>query len=157
MQSISTSELPGMPPAAAMVVRTPIGPFTRAIGDNARAARFAEVPHAQRFAPRRIERLGAEMRSVKAAERGDLERQQDLMQRMQTHIEGGQGLRSFAVNDAEELELRNYRFVTRLPELIVVNIGEDQLADATTIEAEFTEKYGADGVAVAALCAKIEA
>ncbi len=106
---------------------------------------------------RRIERLGAEMRSVKAAERGDLERQQSLMQRMQAHIEGGQGLRSFAVNDAEELELRNYRFVTRLPELIVVNIGEDQLADAATIEAEFTDRYGVDGVAVAALCAKIEA
>ena len=28
----------------AMVVRTPIGPFTRAIGDNARAARFAALP-----------------------------------------------------------------------------------------------------------------
>jgi len=85
---------------------------------------------------RRIERLGAEMRSVKAAERGDLERQQSLMQRMQAHIEGGEGLRSFEVNDTEEKELRNYRFVTRLPELLVVNIGEDQLADAAAIEAE---------------------
>ena len=115
---------------------------------------------------RRIERLGAEMRSVRAAERGDLERQQRLMQRMQAHIEGGAGLRSFAVNEAEEQELRNYRFVTRLPELLVVNIGEDQLADAEAIEAEFTERYGGDapvaerhlrGTAVAALCAKIEA
>lgn len=106
---------------------------------------------------RRIERLGAEMRSVKAAERGDLERQQDMMQRMQTHIEGGEGLRSFQVNETEEKELRNYRFVTRLPELLIVNIGEDQLADAASIEADFTARYGGDGVAVAALCAKIEA
>ena len=106
---------------------------------------------------RRIERLGAEMRSVRAAERGELERQQDLMQRMQTHIEGGAGLRSFGATAAEDKELRNYRFVTRLPELLVVNIGEDQLADAASIEAEFSERYGADGVAVAALCARIEA
>lgn len=106
---------------------------------------------------RRIERLGAEMRSVKAGERGELERQQGLMQRMQAHIESGAGLRSFAVDEGEEKELRNYRFVTRLPELLVVNIGEDQLADAETIEAEFTERYGHPSVGVAALCAKIEA
>jgi len=115
---------------------------------------------------RRIERLASEMRSVKAAERVDLERQQALMQRMQAHIEDGGGLRSLEVSEAEEKELRNYRFVTRLPELIVVNIGEDQLADAEAIEAEFTERHGApaaerhqrdSGVAVAALCAKIEA
>jgi GTP-binding protein YchF len=107
---------------------------------------------------RRIERLAAEMRSVKAAERVDLERKQALMQRMQVHIEDGGSLRSLEVSKAEEKELRNYRFVTRLPELIVVNIGEDQLADAQTIEAEFRERYGhGGGTAVAALCAKIEA
>jgi GTP-binding protein YchF len=106
---------------------------------------------------RRIERLGAEMRSVKAGERGELERQQVFMQRMQAHIEGGQGLRSFAASEAEAKDLRNYRFVTRLPELLIVNIGEDQLGDAAAIEAEYMERYGGDGVAVAALCAKIEA
>ena len=106
---------------------------------------------------RRIERLGAEMRSVRAAERGELERQQDLMQRMQAHIEGGAGLRSFDVNEVEERELRNYSFVTRLPELLVVNIGEEQLADAESIEAAFTEQHGHGSVAVAALSAKIEA
>jgi len=106
---------------------------------------------------RRIERLSAEMRSVKAAERGELERQHDLMQRMQAHIEAGRGLRSFEVNEGEEKELRNYRFVTRLPELLVVNIGEDQLGDAAAIEAEFTERHGGTSIAVAALCGKIEA
>lgn len=106
---------------------------------------------------RRIERLGAEMRSVKTGERVELERQQKLMQRMQAHIEGGEGLRSFEVSEAEEKELRNYRFVTRLPELLIVNIGEDQLGDVEAIEAEFTERYGGDQIAIAILCAKIEA
>ena len=106
---------------------------------------------------RRIERITSEMRSVKAGERGELERHQQLMQRMQAHLEGGQGLRSLQLNEADERELRNYRFVTRIPELLIINIGEDQLADTDSIEAEFSERYGADGVAVAALCAKVEA
>jgi ribosome-binding ATPase YchF (GTP1/OBG family) len=76
---------------------------------------------------------------------------------MQAHLEGGQGLRSLQLNEAEQRELRNYRFVTRLPELLIINIGEDQLTDATAIESEFRERYGAQGVAVATLCAKIEA
>jgi len=106
---------------------------------------------------RRIQRIASEMRSVKAGERGELERHQQLMQCMQAHLEGGQGLRSLQLNEAEERELRNYRFVTRLPELLIINIGEDQLADAAAIEAEFSERYSVHGVAVATLCAKIEA
>jgi len=106
---------------------------------------------------RRIDRLGSEMRSVKAGERVELERQLDLMQRMQGHIEGGEGLRSLEVSEAEELELRNYRFVTRLPELLIVNIGEDQLGEAEAIEAEFRERHGGARIAVAALSAKVEA
>ncbi|MDA0353331.1 MAG: DUF933 domain-containing protein [Chloroflexi bacterium] len=106
---------------------------------------------------RRIERIGSEMRSVKAGERATLERQLQLMQRMQTHIEAGAGLRSFAVTPEEAKELRAYRFVTRLPELVIVNIGEGQLADAATIEAEFAERHGGEKIAVAALCAKVEA
>jgi hypothetical protein len=106
---------------------------------------------------RRIERITSEMRSVKAGERGELERHQQLMQRMQAHLEGGRGLRSLQLNEAEERELRNYRFVTRIPELRIINIGEDQLAETALIEAEFSERDGAEGVAVAALCTKVEA
>ena len=97
------------------------------------------------------------MRSVKTAERGDLERQLQLMERMQAHIERGAGLRSLEVTEAEAKELRNYRFVTRLPLLLVVNIGEDQLDSAEIVVAEFAERHGNASVAVAALCAKIEA
>ena len=41
--------------------------------------------------------------------------------------------------------------------LLVVNIGESQLADAEAIEREFASKHAGPGVAVVALCAKIEA
>ena len=111
---------------------------------------------------RRISRLEAEMRALRAGERGEMERQLALMQRMQLHLEGGVSLRSMEFTETEARELRNYRFVTLLPTLIVVNIGEEQLPDATSIEAEFTERYGGHSgetavVEVAALSAKLEA
>jgi GTP-binding protein YchF len=106
---------------------------------------------------RRISRLEAEMRSLRAGERGEMERQVALMQRMQAHLEGGAGLRSMAFTETEARELRNYQFVTLLPTLIVVNIGEEQLADAASIEAEFAERYAGPSVEVAALSAKLEA
>ncbi len=106
---------------------------------------------------RRLGRLEAEMRSVKASERGALERQRELMQRLQAHLESGQGLRSLALDENDEKEIRNYAFVTRRPELIVVNIGEGELARAAEIAAAFAERHGGPQVVVTALCAKLEA
>ena len=106
---------------------------------------------------RRIERLSAEMRSIRVAERVELEKQLDLMQRMQKHIEAGEGLRSFDADANEEKTLRNYSFVTRLPQLLVVNIGEDRLSEVDVIERTFAERHGKGPVAVAALSAKVEA
>tara|TARA_Y100000588_G_C14267294_1_gene930517 strand:+ start:300 stop:1391 length:1092 start_codon:yes stop_codon:yes gene_type:complete len=106
---------------------------------------------------RRIERLSAEMRSIRVAERVELEKQLDLMQRMQKHIEAGEGLRSFDADANEEKTLRNYSFVTRLPQLLVVNIGEDRLSEVDVIELTFAERHGKGPVAVAALSAKVEA
>ncbi len=106
---------------------------------------------------RRLERIGAEMRSIRVGERSELERDQRLMMRLQAHLEGGAALRSLELSADEALALRNYRFVTRLPQLVVVNIGEEQLPDLQAIEAEYSRRHVGPGAAVAALCAKIEA
>ena len=106
---------------------------------------------------RRLERIGAEMRSIRVGERSELERDQRLMMRLQAHLAGGAALRSLELSADEALALRNYRFVTRLPQLVVVNIGEEQLPDLQAIEAEYSRRHVGPGAAVAALCAKIEA
>ena len=106
---------------------------------------------------RRLQRIETEMRSMAAAQRVELERHRELLRRMQAHLEGGAGLRSLAFGDDEARELRNYQFITRLPVLVVVNIGEEDLARAGEIEGEFRARWGAPGVAVTALCAKLEA
>ncbi len=106
---------------------------------------------------RRLQRMETEMRSMPAAQRVELERHRDLLQRMQKHLEDGKGLRSMSFTADEDKELRAYQFLTRLPVLVVVNIGEDDLARAAEIEAEYRAKWTEPGVAVTALCAKIEA
>ncbi len=106
---------------------------------------------------RRLTRIDSEMRSMKASERSAMEAHRDLLGRVQAHLESGQGLRSMVLTESEDKELRAYQFITKLPVLLVVNIGEDAVGDAATIEQEFRERYGATGVAVAAMCAKIEA
>src|SRR5688500_6816223 len=97
------------------------------------------------------------MRSMKAADRGRIEADRDLLLRLQTELEAGHAVRSIALTEAEQKALSAYQFVTKLPVLLVINVGESDLARAGEIEAEFAERHGGPGVAVAALCAKIEA
>ena len=106
---------------------------------------------------RRLQRIEQEMKSMKAAERQGMEAHRELLARLQSHLEGGEGLRSLSLTPAEEKELRAYQFITLLPVLLVVNIGEDDISRATEIEDEFRARYGSDGVSVAVMCAKVEA
>ena len=106
---------------------------------------------------RRLTRIEAEMRSIKAAERSRLEADRALLQRLQAELEAGRAIRSLELSEADEKALAAYQFVTRLPVLVIINIGEDALARAGEIEAEFAAKHGGPGVAFAALCAKVEA
>ena len=106
---------------------------------------------------RRLSRIESEMRSMKAADRGRIEADRDLLLRLQTELEAGRSIRSVTLTEPEQKALAAYQFVTRLPVLVVVNIAEDDLGRAGEIEAAFAERHGGPGVAIAALCAKIEA
>jgi GTP-binding protein YchF len=106
---------------------------------------------------RRVHRIDVEMRAMKPADRPAMETHQELLRRMQAHLESGAGLRSMTFTEIEDKELRAYQFVTRLPVLLIVNIGEADVAKAAEIEAEFAARYAGSSVSVAALCAKIEA
>jgi GTP-binding protein YchF len=106
---------------------------------------------------RRLGRIEAEMRSMKAADRARLEADRALLQRLQVELEAGHGIRSLELSEEERRALSAYQFVTALPVLLVVNIGEGDLGRAGEIEAEFATQHGGPGVAVAALCVKVEA
>jgi GTP-binding protein YchF len=106
---------------------------------------------------RRLDRIASEARSIKAGERGRLERDRELLTRLQTELEAGHAIRALELSEADRRDLVAYQFLTRLPVLLIVNIGEADLPDAAEIEREFAERHGGPGVAVAALCTSLEA
>ena len=79
---------------------------------------------------------------MKAAERGRIEADRALLQRLQAELETGRGIRSLDLTEEERKQLAAYQFVTALPVLLVVNIGEGDVDRTAEIEAEFATRHG---------------
>jgi hypothetical protein len=106
---------------------------------------------------RRLERIAAEERSVRAAERGALARDRTLLLRLRQQLEGGTPVRAIALDDDERRQLAQYQFVTRVPLLPVLNIGEDDVGRGAELEAAFDAAGSAQNAPAVALCARLEA
>jgi hypothetical protein len=78
--------------------------------------------------------------------------QNEILPRLKDCLEAGKPLRTLGLTPADELLLRSFSFWTIKPELVVVNVAEDNLAfaDAFAKEAKLTEP-------VMGICCKIEA
>jgi GTP-binding protein YchF len=108
------------------------------------------------FIEKRMERIEASMRSVKAGERDAAERETALLQRLKAGLEADTPLRAQSMSGEEARLLVNYQFLTDKPLLIVLNIADDDAARAGEIEAEFSAKAGGPHTAIAAIAGKIE-
>ncbi len=108
------------------------------------------------FIEKRLERIEAEMRSVKVAERDQAERQVALLTRLKEGLEADIPLRAQTI-DAEDAKLLvNYQFLTDKPLLLVINISEGDVARTAEIEAEYAAKFAGPHRSVAAISGKIE-
>jgi GTP-binding protein YchF len=106
---------------------------------------------------KRLEKLTTQGRHGTQAERDLAQREQELLQRIEPHLSEGRPIRSFGLTDDEELLLRGYRFLTKKPVLVVLNIGEERLPEAAALEAAGRDRYAQPHTDVAALAGKIEA
>jgi GTP-binding protein YchF len=108
------------------------------------------------FIEKRLERIEATTRSMKAGERDQAEREIALLQRLKAGLEADKPLREQEI-DAEDAKLLvNYQFLTDKPLLIVVNIGEGDVGRTSEIEAQFSAEFSGTGRAAAAISGKIE-
>jgi GTP-binding protein YchF len=106
---------------------------------------------------RRLEKLDIAVRSARAGERDESEREQKLLLRLKEYLDGGDRL-SDRVTDEQDLKLlAGFGFLTLKPVLLVLNTGEGELGRSGEIEEEFAAKFGAGKAGVAVLCAKLEA
>lgn len=105
---------------------------------------------------RRLERLQAGLKAAKAAEREAFHQEQELLARIRTQLGAEVPLREQSFSAEEARSLEGYQFLTAKPLMLVINIGEEQLDQREEIDARFRERYARPGVAVVALCGRLE-
>lgn len=103
---------------------------------------------------RRLERLGTALKGAKATERESYLKEQSLLQKVKAGLEKDVPIRDQGLPKEELQMLSNYQFLTAKPMLVVLNIGEEQVAQASRLEQEIGSLY--PHFATVALCGKLE-
>jgi len=103
---------------------------------------------------RRLDKLETSLKGAKAAERESYLKEQLLLQKVKAELEKDIPIRLQGLAKEELKMLANYQFLTAKPMLVVLNIGEDQISQASQLEGEISSLY--PQFAVVALCDKLE-
>ena len=105
---------------------------------------------------RRLERLQGSGRHGTPAEREANEREGVILARLKPALEAGRPIRDEALDPDEEKALRGYRFLTQKPVLVLLNVGEGDLAAGPALIDAIGARYDHHHAMVDALSAKIE-
>ena len=105
---------------------------------------------------RRLERITTSLRGAKQAEHQDLLREQELLMKVKADLEKDIPIRELKLTTDELRTIANYQFLTAKPLLIMANIGEDQLPQASSLEAELNSHYSRPKCRIITLCGKLE-
>ena len=105
---------------------------------------------------RKQARLEDALKGARAHERDALLAEQALIDKVREKLEEGVSLRSQGLSIDERKALSGYQFLTAKPELILLNVGENDLNGTDALEGEVMDKFGGREVGVASVCGKLE-
>jgi GTP-binding protein YchF len=105
---------------------------------------------------RRLERLKTSGRHGTPAEREQNEREEVVLVRLKAALEAGRPIRDEALELDEEKAIRGFRFLTQKPVLVLLNVGESDIATAPERIAAIVAGYDHRQAIVEALSAKFE-
>src|SRR3954447_13509 len=105
---------------------------------------------------RRLERLRGSGGHGTPAEREANEREDAILARLKPALEEGRPIRDEPLDADEEKALRGFRFLTQKPVLVLLNVGEGELAEAPALAERIRAAYQHRHALVDALSAKIE-
>jgi hypothetical protein len=108
------------------------------------------------MAERRLERLKTSASHGTAAEREAAEREEVVVRRIHAGLEASSPIRDLGLDPDDEKAIRGFRFLTQKPVLVLLNVGEADLAAAPALVAQVTAAYDHRHALVEALSAKIE-
>jgi GTP-binding protein YchF len=107
---------------------------------------------------RRVERLDKDLKKNKSA---DLERERDLLIRCKDALENGQPLRALGLAGDDLRRLRGFQLLSAKPLLLVINLDEEDVSAAASVETAasktgLTTFLSRAATAAVPVCAKIE-
>ena len=105
---------------------------------------------------RRLERLASSGRHGTPAEREANEREEVVLRRLKIELEAGRPIRDAGLSDDEAKPVRGFRFLTEKPVLVLVNVGERDLASAPGLTERIAAAYLHQHAMVDHLSARIE-
>ncbi len=105
---------------------------------------------------RRVDRIETALKGAKQLERQGLLREQEMLMKIKADLEKDVPIRELKPTPEETRALANYQFLTAKPLLIVVNIGEDQLPEAASLETQLNSRYSRPKCSVITLCGELE-
>jgi len=103
---------------------------------------------------RRLVKLEEALKGAKASEREAYLKEQHLLQKIKSGLEKDLPIRQQDITKEELKALSNYQFLTVKPMMVILNIGEEQIPQATLLENELDSVYSQ--FAIVALCGKLE-
>lgn len=103
---------------------------------------------------RRLERLGTALKGARAAERESYLKEQSLLEKVKAGLEKQIPIREQGLAKEELKLLSNYQFLTAKPMLVLLNIGEEQVPQASQLEKEISALY--PRFPIVAVCGKLE-
>jgi len=105
---------------------------------------------------RRLERLKGSGRHGTQAERDAAEREDVVLRQIHQALEAGTPIRDLDLDADEAKAIRGFRFLSEKPVLVLINVGEAELARAPALVATVSAGYGHQRALVDALSARIE-
>ena len=105
---------------------------------------------------RRLKHIGNSLKSASHQERDLLIKEQTLLIKIQDALENESPIRELQLSEDESKIIRNYSFLTAKPLLILININEEQLPQANSLESELHACCSDSHSSLAALCGKLE-
>jgi ribosome-binding ATPase len=105
---------------------------------------------------RRLDRLKTSGRHGTPAEKESNEREEAVLVRLKEALEAGKPIRDVELESDEEKAIRGFRFLSQKPVLVLLNVGESELAAAPQLVASIVAGYDHRQTLVEALSARIE-
>ena len=101
----------------------------------------------------RLERIA---KQAKGRADRDLAREKEVLERCRAILEADRPLRDAELKPDKEKVIRGFQFLTLKPLVIVVNLGEDDMARAEEIVAPVRERWEGSNAVTVGLCATVE-